>query len=144
MADLFTISWPKRGASITAELLARQDPELIGRFRDSLPRKSIQSHAVVAGFQMYCPFRMSFFPKHPYHEPMNEQPPGRINLELDFQYLAINYGAMTEPVPALPVAQVLKEDIPVLVRMGKQAWENLLFSDEFLLVVFDKKEANLG
>lgn len=71
---------------------------------------------------------------------MNEQPVGRVNLELDFQYLAINYGPMSEPVPALPIAQIRDDDIEDIKMMGKMAWDNLLFSDEFLMVIFDKKE----
>ena len=71
---------------------------------------------------------------------MNEQAIGRVNLELDFQYLAINYGPMNEPVPALPIAQIRDEDIEEIKQIGKLAWENLLFNTEFIMVHFDVKE----
>jgi hypothetical protein len=69
---------------------------------------------------------------------MDRQPPGRINIELDFQYLAINYGPMTEPVPAVPIAQVDGRCLDALARIGRLAWDNLLFSEDFLTVVFEK------
>jgi len=47
---------------------------------------------------------------------------------------------MSEPVPALPIAQIKENDIQDIKVMGKMAWDNLLFSDEFLMVLFDKKE----
>lgn len=140
MRRIFTISWPKYEKTVAAEMLEDQDPKLRQDFWDALPFRSIQSHAVCAGVQMYCPFRLVSLPSQPSYEPMNEQPVGRVNLELDFQYLAINYGPMREPVPALPIAQVKENDIRDIETMGKMAWDNLLFSDEFLMVLFDKKE----
>ena len=69
---------------------------------------------------------------------MNRQPPGRINIELDFQYLAVNYGPMTEPVPAVPIAQVADRCLEDLKVVGRMAWDNLLFSDAFVTVLFDR------
>ena len=140
MGGVFVISWPRFEKAVEAELLEEQDPKLCQDFWDALPFRSIQSHAVCAGVQMYCPFRLVSLPSHPFYEPMNEQPVGRVNLELDFQYMAINYGPMREPVPALPIAQIEDNDIEEIKIMGKMAWDNLLFSDEFLMVLFDKKE----
>ena len=140
MGRVFVVSWSKFEKSVEAELLREQDSKLCQDFWDALPFKSIQSHAVCAGMQMYCPFRLVTLPVHPLYEPMNEQPVGRVNLELDFHYLSINYGPMREPVPALPIAQIRDDDIQDIKMMGKMAWDNLLFSDEFLMVIFDKKE----
>ena len=140
MGRIFTISWPKFEKTVEAELLEEQDPKLCQDFLNALPFKSIQSHAVCAGVQMYCPFRLVSLPSHPFHEPMNEQPVGRVNLELDFQYLAINYGPMSEPVPALPIAQVRENYLPEIKLMGKMAWDNLLFSDDFIIVLFETKQ----
>ncbi len=136
MQQTFLIDWPALQQKVKAHLLSQQDPDLLARFWQTLPFESIQSHAVVAGFQIYCPFRLACKPARPWHEPMNAQPMGRINLELDFQYLAVNYGPLTEPVPALPVAQVRDEDLARLPPIGKAVWDNLLFSNEFLTVRF--------
>ena len=140
MGKIFTINWPKLGKAVEAELIEDQDRVLRESFWNALPLSSIQSHAVCAGLQMYSPFRVVCLPSNPNYEPMNEQGVGRVNLELDFQYLAINYGPMSEPVPALPIAQIRDEDIEDIIQIGKMAWENLLFNTEFILVHFDKKE----
>jgi hypothetical protein len=68
---------------------------------------------------------------------MNRQPAGRINIELDFQYLAINYGPMTEPVPAVPIAQVAESRLEDLKAAGRMAWDNLLFGKAFVTVHFE-------
>lgn len=140
MGKIFTINWPKLEKAVEAELNEDQDRELQESFWNALPFSSIQSHAVCAGLQMYAPFRSVCLPSNPKYEPMNEQAVGRVNLELDFQYLAINYGPMSEPVPALPIAQIRDEDIEEIKQIGKMAWENLLFNTEFIMVHFDIKE----
>lgn len=139
MGRTFAISWPRFERSVEAEVLEGQDRELCELFWKALPFKSIQSHAVCAGVQMYCPFHLVWQPQKPLYEPMNGQPVGRINLELDFQYLAINYGSMKEPVAALPIAQVKERDLEKIRIVGKMTWENLLFSDEPVLVLFDRQ-----
>jgi len=141
MSKIFSMRWPKLGKAIEAEIIEKQDQALQERFWNALPFSSIQSHAVCAGIQMYCPFRLVYLPSNPFYEPMNEQLVGRISLELDFQYLAINYGPMEEPVPALPIAQVKEKDIEDLKIVGKMAWNNLLFSHEFITVHFEKAES---
>ena len=140
MGKLFTISWPKWGKTIQAELFEEQDDGFRDNFWATLPTKSIQSHAVCAGIQMYFPFNMVRPPSEPFTEPMNEQPPGRVNLELDFQYLSINYGPMEEPVPAVPIAQIKAADLAEIETIGKLSWENLVFSYDFVEVLLEKQE----
>ncbi len=140
MSNTFTISWPVWGKSIEAELFDQQEVGLCAAFWDSMPSKSIQSHASCAGFQIYCPYKLAYPPSNPFYEPMNEQKAGRINLELDFQYLSINYSSMEEPVPALPIAQVKERFLKEIETIGKMAWDNLLFSSEFIEVNFQKSE----
>ncbi len=140
MSKLISISWPKWDKTIEAKLLDQQAEGLLKAFWDSLPAKSIQSHASCAGFQMYCPYRLVCPPEDLFFEPMNEQKFGRINFEPDFQYLSINYDTMEEPVPALPIAQVSEQHLQELTTIGKLAWDNLLFSNDFILVVFQKSE----
>ncbi|WP_078592633.1 hypothetical protein [Evansella clarkii] len=134
MNEIITILWPDLEMEVKARLLVDLNPELCQELKDTMPIKSIQSHAVVAGKQMYFPFRFLPMGKGYNFESMDKQPLGRINIELDFQYLSINYGPMTEPVPALAVAQVIEDDIPILLQVGEKVWNNLLFSEEYLLV----------
>ncbi|MFD1708827.1 hypothetical protein ACFSCZ_19310 [Siminovitchia sediminis] len=133
MSQSIEIYWPDFNQTIKAGLLSELNAELCTQFLKTLPFKSIQSHAVVAGKQMYFPYRLNGSSKH-YSEAMDKQPIGRINIELDFQYLSINYGPMTEPVPAVPVAQVDDGDIELLQQIGEKVWHNLLFEDRYLQV----------
>lgn len=130
--------WPELGLTVRACLLAQQSAPLKDVLWDSLPIVSIQSHAVVAGRQMYFPVRL-LLPAQLEHgcywEPMDRQPAGRLNLDPAFQYLAINYERPTEPVPALPLAQVIDEDMDTLVSVGEKVWYNLLFERGRFLTV---------
>ncbi|MEW5919860.1 MAG: hypothetical protein AB1796_02690 [Bacillota bacterium] len=139
------LHWPELQMSLQAYLLEEQWAELKEVFLKSLPMSSIQSHAVVAGRQMYFPVRL-LLPQAAeakfYWEPMDKQPIGRINLEHVFQYLAINYEQPTEPVPALPLAQVVAEDVDTLLRIGEKVWHNLLFEPgRFLRVHVQRGES---
>lgn len=133
MSSFVEFYWPDLDCNTKAKLLTELNPELCKEFMKTLPFKSIQSHAVVAGKQMYFPYRLLADTVYQ-SEDMDKQPIGRINIELDFQYLAINYGPMTEPVPAIPLAQIVDEDLDKIINVGEKVWNNLLFSDEYLIV----------
>jgi hypothetical protein len=135
-----SISWPVLNARIAARLLDDFNPHGCSEFLKTLPVKSVQSHSVVAGNQIYCPFRLSVDRGAVRSELMSDQGIGRVNIELDFQYLSINYGVITEAVPAVPLAQVEESDIPVLMDVGGRIWRNLntVHDKEFILVEFAK------
>ncbi|WP_408011099.1 hypothetical protein ACJROX_12630 [Pseudalkalibacillus sp. A8] len=134
MNEIIKIEWPDLDMEVRVKLLMDVNPILCKEIKETLPFKSIQSHAVVAGKQMYFPYRFISENKEYNFERMDKQPVGRINIELDFQYFSINYGLMTEPIPALPIAQVIDEDIQTLIQVGEKVWHNLLFSDTYLIV----------
>ena len=136
MKDYIKINFHKIDIEITAELLTDFNPHVCDEFNKTLPYRSIQSHAVVAGDQMYCPYRLIVDREKCNFEDMSRQPDGRINIELDFQYLSINYGKMTEAVPAVALAQVVDADVPKLAVIGKAVWNNLLFEKDYILVEF--------
>lgn len=136
MKEYIKIIFHKLNTEITAELLADFNPYLCEAFKKTLPNKSIQSHAVVAGDQLYCPYRLPVDSGKCNFEDMSKQPDGRINMELNFQYLSINYGKMVEAVPAAALAQVVEGDIPKLAGIGVAAWNNLLFEKDYILVEF--------
>ncbi len=138
MGHQLRFRWPQIGTAITVELLDDLNPELTNLLWEALPLRSIQSHAVVAGQQMYFPTRLVLRdPDSAFVEPMHEQPKGRINFEPFFQYLSINYGPISEPVRAWPVGQVVERDISLLPDLGKRVWENLLYSKTALLVIVE-------
>jgi|SRR5690625_268091 len=133
MSCFIELSWTGLEVSAKAELLTEFNPSLSERFIETLPFESIQSHAVVAGKQMYFPYRLLDDTAYRW-ERMDKQPIGRINIEFNFQYLSINYGPMTEPVPAVPLAQIIEEDIEKLKMVGKEVWNNLLHEEQYLTV----------
>lgn len=138
MNDKFiVIRWPSLETEVKAKLLTGLNPSACKAFIKTLPNKSIQSHAVVAGHQMYCPYRLIIDESECAYESMERQPIGRINIDLDFQYLSVNYGEVTEAVPALAIAQVIEEDIDKLSVLGEKVWNNLLFSNDYILVQFE-------
>ena len=130
------IRWKTLDCQVRAEILNECNPRACEEFKKSLPYKSIQSHAVVAGGQMYCPYRLILDEKDCNTENMAKQPPGRMNIELDFQYLSLNYDAITEAVPAVALLQIVEEDLDKIPLIGAQVWDNLLFSDEYIPVEF--------
>ncbi|MCC7447352.1 MAG: hypothetical protein IT324_08055 [Anaerolineae bacterium] len=130
--------WPQLDAAIQVALLDDLNPNLVNDLWTAAPLMSIQSHAVVAGQQMYFPTRLILpDPQAAYTEPMNTQPLGRINFEPFFQYISINYGPVSEAVPTWPVGQVVGPDIPKLAVLGKRIWENLAGRENPLLVIVE-------
>jgi len=132
------LRWPQLDTAIQVALLDDLNPDLANDLWTAAPLMSIQSHAVVAGQQMYFPTRLILpDPQAAYTEPMNAQPLGRINFEPFFQYISINYGPVSEAVPTWPVGQVAALDIPKLAGLGKRVWENLTRRENPLLVVVE-------
>ena len=132
------LRWPQLDVTVTATLLDTLNPTLTTALWQSMPLLSIQSHAIVAGRQIYFPTRLILDdPDSAFHEPMDQQRPGRINFEPHFQYIALNYGPMTEPVPAWPVAQVIEEDLEKLPALGRAVWDGLMKARTDMLVVVE-------
>jgi hypothetical protein len=139
------LSWPALDVAVRCTLLDEVNPRLCASLRRAVPIVSVQTHAVVAGEQIYFPTRLVLDePDSARTEDLAAQPPGRINFEPFFQYLSVNYGPVTESVPAWPVAQVVEDDIPRLPRVGERIWQNLLHEDHAVLVVLSQGEASAG
>jgi hypothetical protein len=117
------------------------NPTLCASLLRSLPIVSVQTHAVVAGEQIYFPTRLVLEdPSSATTEDLSAQPPGRVNFDPFFQYLSLTYGRITEAVPAWPVAQVVEEDVPRLPALGEQIWQNLLCGDHRIHVVLSRDD----
>lgn len=139
MDKIIKMKWPKLGKEVKVRLLTDINLEVCDRVLFQLPVKSIQSHAAVCGKQMYCPYAFTDFPKNMIFEDMSKQQIGRVNLELNFQYLSVNYGIVNEAVPALAIGQVMEEDIYTIKEVGYQMWNNLLFSNDYIEVLLEKE-----
>jgi hypothetical protein len=133
------LRWPQLNIQISIDLLNDLNPFLTNSLLGLLPLLSIQSHAVVAGQQIYFPTRL-MLPKGEAAstEPMNEQPDGRVNFEPFFQYLSINYGPVSEPVPAWAIGQVVESDIEKLASLGRVVWDNLMSDDDPFIVAVER------
>lgn len=124
------LSWPALGVTARCALLEDVNPRLCASLRRALPLVSVQTHAVVAGEQIYFPTRLVLEdPDSAKTEDLASQPRGRINFDPFFQYISVNYGPISESVPAWPVAQVVEEDLARLPGVGRQIWQNLLHED---------------
>lgn len=141
MAHSVRFRWPQLDVTVQVRLLDDYNPELTHALWEQLPLLSIQSHAIVAGQQIYAPTRLSLADlDRAYTEPMNEQPSGRINFEPYFQYLALNYGPMSEPVPAWPIGQVATDDLARLSALGQQVWSAFQAGRTDLLLVVERAD----
>jgi hypothetical protein len=130
--------WPQLEIAIHVAVLDDLNPDLSHKLWAACPFASIQSHAVGAGQQIYFPTRLVLpRPDSAFTEPMNEQLPGRVNFEPFFQYLSINYGPVSEAVPAWPIGQVIEQDVPLLATLGARIWANLISRQPPLLVMVD-------
>ena len=130
--------WPQLGKEVRVEILDTLNPTLCEHFLKQLPLKSVQSHAVVCGQQMYFPYLSPPVPEDAAWENMSEQPVGRINIEPKFHYMSLNYGPNHEAVPALAVGQVWEEDFGILEQVGRIVCDNLLFSTSYIYVVVEE------
>jgi hypothetical protein len=140
-----TLSWSALDVTVRCTLLDDVNPQLCASLRRALPIVSVQTHAVVAGEQMYFPTRLVLDdPDSATTEDLSAQPPGRVNFDPFFQYLSVNYGRVSERVPAWPVAQVMEEDLPRLPRVGHRIWQNLLHEDHAVHVIVSPSDAPAG
>lgn len=134
------MEWPQLGKYVRFKLLEDKNPIVCEEIRKQLPVVSIQSHAVVCGKQMYCPFLYTKDSGNAFYEDMSKQPEGRINLELKFLYLSVNYDVQHESIPTCPIGQVEEEDMHILKEVGEKIWYNLMYSDEYIKVIIREEE----
>ena len=118
------IEWPGLGARIKGDFLNELNPELCAAVQANLPIETIQSHGVIGGGFLMAPTRIVCTVPPRCVEKFNEQPIGRINFSLFYLALSLKYGLITEFIEIPPIAQVLRENIDVLIKVGKQMWEH--------------------
>lgn len=120
------IAWPDLGITVTAELDGR-NPELADALWESLPYRSLQGHALVAGEHLYhaAPIpSLLHLPASTRIPDRREAPNGTVFCSA-LQHLGIKYGTLTEPMPASPVGQIRQEDIPGLLEAGQAVWDSV-------------------
>ena len=75
--EYINIHFGKVDLDVRAYLLTDFNPEVCQAFKNTLPNRSVMSHAVVAGEQMYWPYRLVVDRACCNTEDMAKQPPGR-------------------------------------------------------------------
>ncbi|MFC5186256.1 cucumopine synthase-related protein [Actinomadura harenae] len=107
---------------MTAELDQR-NAELADVLWDSLPYRSLQGHALVAGHHLFhvAPIHDLLHLRGRHRVDRRTAPDGTVFCSR-LQHLGIKYGDLTEPMPATPVGQVVAEDVETLARVGTAVW----------------------
>ncbi len=142
MSHRLQLRWPELQLAIEMDVLEDHNPSLAATLLDSLPLVSIQSHAIVAGKQIYFPTRISPLDQEVAStERMDQQPAGRVNFEPFFQYISLNYGTISESVPAFPIGQVIETDLDVLSSVGGRVLTNLLYENSYIHVILERTGA---
>jgi len=119
------IGWPTLGTAVIAELDER-NAALAQSLWDALPYQSLQGHALVAGHHLYhvAPIHALLHAPVTYKVDRREAPDGTL-FASRLQHLGIKYGRLTEPMPAVPIGQVLPEHLDTLNESGEAIWEAL-------------------
>jgi len=117
------IEWVELNLGVTATL-AGSNPALEELLWNSLPYNSIQNHAMVSGKHLYhlCPIRDLIHTSAQFKEDRTKSADGTVFLS-SLMHLAIKYGALSEYIPAAPVARVEPDDISVLKEVGRKCWD---------------------
>ncbi|TXK44059.1 hypothetical protein FR742_27810 [Nonomuraea sp. C10] len=119
------IGWPTLGTAVIAELDER-NAVLAQSVWDALPYRSLQGHALVAGHHLYhvAPVHGLLHVQGTHKVDRREAPDGTL-FASRLQHLGIKYGELTEPMPAVPIGQVLPEHLDTLVESGHEIWESV-------------------
>ncbi|KAJ5851863.1 uncharacterized protein N7529_011248 [Penicillium soppii] len=121
------IKWPKLDVTVTVTM-NDLNSKLVNLLWDTLPYRSLQTHALVTGDHLYhlVPSESLLYTNPEYKIPDRTlEPDGTVFLS-KFQHLAIKYGRVTEHQPAAPCGNVIPEDLEKLRWLGNEVWKTQL------------------
>ncbi|MFK0259033.1 hypothetical protein [Streptomyces sp. NPDC090445] len=125
------IAWEPIGAKVRITLDEGRNSDLVEPLWASLPYKTLQGHALVAGD---C-----FYHVPPAHDLLHAVPDYKVNRKIQpdgtvflsaVQHLTIKYGELTEPMPTSPIGRVVPEDVDQLPKIGQMIWESVYGNGE--------------
>ncbi|KAJ5264860.1 hypothetical protein N7505_007653 [Penicillium chrysogenum] len=118
------IKLPKLNVSITVKVHGL-NTALVDLLWDTLPYRSLQTHALVTGDQYHLVPSEPLIYTSTEHKITDraEEPDGTVFLS-KFQHLAIKYGRVTEHHPAALCGNVVPEDLEKLRWLGKEVWKS--------------------
>lgn len=118
-AKILDVRGPSQSLSFRIQLHQDANPEVVQGIRGILPWESFLLHVVVAGETIYMPApTISLTTKN-----MVPRRPGTVYFNTTSQSICFCYGIVTESTPVNQFAQVLDEDFPNLIRLGKVVYE---------------------
>ncbi|KAJ5301910.1 hypothetical protein PENANT_c062G11603 [Penicillium antarcticum] len=119
------IRWPKLDVTVTARM-HDLNTALVDLLWDTLPYRSLQTHAVVTGDHLYhlVPSEPLLYTNPEHKVPDRTQEPDGTVFLSKFQHLAIKYGRVTEHQPAAPCGNVIPEDLEKLRCVGNEIWKS--------------------
>ncbi|KAF4165494.1 hypothetical protein CNMCM6936_007836 [Aspergillus lentulus] len=119
------IKWPKLDATVTVKI-NDSNPTLVKLLGTVLPYHSLQTHAVVAGDQLYhlVPLeQLIYTPADKKAPDRAKEPDGSVFLS-SFQHLVIKYGEVTEHQAVATCGRVIDEDLQTLRWVADEVWKS--------------------
>ncbi|RSL50743.1 hypothetical protein CEP53_008678 [Fusarium sp. AF-6] len=116
---ILEVRGPGPKLSFRMRLLHEENPDIVDGMLGILPWESFLLHVVVAGETIYMPApSISLKAKN-----MVPRSPGVVYFNTTSQSICLCYGVVTERTLVNQFAQVLEEDLPRLVQLGKVVFE---------------------
>lgn len=137
-SEYLSIRFPGLGITLRAKLLWEENPKVCELLLDNLPIETIYSHTMASGQGMYAPARIVGYVKAK-QVLLTDLPHGTLTLSTgDYKALGMFYGEITEPLPGWPpVARVVEEDMPDLLRVGREVWIATYMTHDPVRVIFE-------
>lgn len=144
----FIMRWPSLDLEVRCENI-EVNKNAFDIFAENLPIKAIQGHEMVGGWLLRN--RSVHLNKKPFDicscelkaEKMNKAPVGRVSLlfpQGSNTELLVKYDDCVDDREYIPFAQVAADDLPKLLKAGKEQWKSATRSKDIIIVEFISKE----
>lgn len=129
------ISWQPLNIHVTVNLDEERNSNLADLLWESLPYRSLQGHALVAGRHLYhaAPIHGLLSANSPYRVDRRTMEDGTITCSR-LQRVSIKYGELSEPMLSSPIGHVVEEDRDVLTGAGLAIWEAVYNTKQPIIV----------
>ncbi|KAI0381307.1 hypothetical protein F5Y04DRAFT_280840 [Hypomontagnella monticulosa] len=119
---LMEVVGPSPGLTFRMRLLTEENPEVVKSLLSLVPMESFLLHVVIAGETFYTPVpSFSLDSKN-----MVPRRKGVVYYNTGSQSICFCYGAVTESTTVNQFAEVLEDDLPKLVELGKVVYEQTI------------------
>lgn len=140
--SIFIMRWPELSKEVRVRPIDHNE-KLFDWFLENLPTSCLQTHTVVAGFSLFMlnlpmkktfPWRQEDIPV----QDIVEMPKGRFTFFMTtgkVANLSCKWGDVTEPMSYITWAEVVDEDKPILIEVGKQIYATAMGSTKEIVHV---------